>query len=82
MGRFFFQEIRFPGLPHVVLCGILRLVFRICLEEFALPGGVDFVSTMERAIKRRIFLMIFLTMSVLFFELGALFLPLGVDVLV
>ena len=82
MGSLFFQEIHFPGIPIVVLCGILRLVLSICLEDFAIPGGVAVVFTMETSIKRRMFFMMFLTMFVLFFEFGALFLPLGVAVFV
>ena len=58
------------------------LVFSPCLAYFALPGGVASIFTMEIAIKRRLFLMKFLTIFVLFFELGALFLFLGVAVLV
>ena len=82
VGSLFFQDIRFSGLPLVVIFGILRLVFSLCLEEFALPGGVDFVFTMDTAIKRRLFFMTFLTMFVPFFELGALFLFIVVSVLV
>ena len=82
MGSLFFQEIHFPGLPLVVLCGILRLVLSICLEDFALPGGVAGVFTTERAIQLGMFFMTFLTMLVLFFKLGAPFLPLGVAALV
>ena len=82
MGSFFFQEIHFPGLPLLFLCGILRLVLSLCLDYFALPGGVAVFLTMDRAIKQRLFLMTFLIIFVLFFELGALFLPLGVAVLV
>ena len=81
MGSFIFQEIHFPGLALVVRCVILRLVFSICLEDFALPGGVAGIFTMEIAIQLGMFFMTFLTMLVLFFKLGALFLPLGVSVL-
>ena len=82
MGSLFFQDINFTGFTIVVLCGILRLVLSLFLEEFSLPGGVTAVFTTERAIQRRMFFMTFLTMFVLFFKLGALFLPLGVAVLV
>ena len=82
MGSFLFQEICFFGPSLVVLCGILRLVFSLCLEEFELPGGVVFVFTTEREIKKIYIFMIFLTMFFLLFELGALFLSLGIAALV
>ena len=82
MGSFFFREIHFPVLSLVVLFGILRLVLSLCLEYSAISRGVDIVFTMERAIQRRMFFMTFLSMFVLFFKLGALFLILGVVVLV
>ena len=74
MGDFFLQEIRFPGLPLVMLLGELRLFLDFCLEEVALPGGVTGVFTMKRAIKIGMLLLAFLTMLVLSFELEALFL--------
>ena len=82
MGSFFFQEIHFPGLPLVFLCGILKLVFSLCLEDFALPGGVAFVFSIVRTPWKKFCFMTFLTMFVPFFELGALFLTLGVAVLI
>ena len=82
MGGSFFQNIHFPGLPFVILCGILSLFLAFRLEYFALPGGVAGVFTMEIAIQLGMLFLEFLTMLVLSFKLEALFLPLGVDVLV
>ena len=52
------------------------------LEDSALPGDVAGVFTMERAIKLGMVFLAFLTMFLFSFKLKALFLPLGVAVLV
>ena len=80
MGVFFLQEIHFPILSLVILLGELRLFLAFHLEDVALPGGVAGVFTMKRAIQLGMLLLAFLTMLV--FGLEALFLPLGVTVLV
>ena len=77
----FSKEIHFPGLPLVFLCGIIRLVLAFFIEDFALLGGVAGVFTMERSIQLGIIFLVFLTMLVLFFKLGVLFIPLDVAVL-
>ena len=73
MGDFFFQKIHFPGLPLLILCGIIRLFFAFRLEDFAILGVVAGVFTMERAIHLGILFLAFLTMLVLSFELEAIF---------
>ena len=79
MGRFFLQEIHFPGLPLVILLGELRLFLAFWLEDVALPGGVTGIFTMKKSIQLGVLLLAFLTMLV--FGLEALF-PLWVTVLV
>ena len=49
----FSKDTYFPGLFLVVLCGILRLVLSLLLEEF---GGVAVVFTMERIYSKECFL--------------------------
>ena len=80
MGGFFIQEIHFPGLPLVVLLGELRLFLAFFLEDVALPGGVNDVFTMKREKQLGMMLLEFLTMLV--FLLEALFIPLGVTILI
>ena len=84
MGSFSFQEVHFSGIPLVILSWILRIVFILStwFYDLALPSGVAFFFTMDRAINRRVFLMTFLTAFLPFFELGTLFISLGVAVLV
>ena len=82
MGGFFLQEIQFPGLPLVILLGELRIFLAFRLEEVALPGGVTGVFTMKRAIQLGMLLLVFLTMLVLYFEIGAIFITLGFNILV
>ena len=82
MGRFFLQEIHFPGIPLVVLLGELRLVLAFFLEVVSVPGGLTGFFTMKRAIQLGMLLLAFLTMLVFSFELEALFLLFGVTVLV
>ena len=72
----------FPGIPLVILCGILRLFLAFCLEYFALPGGVAGVFNMEISIQLGMLFLAFLTILVLSFKIEAFFLPLGVAVLV
>ena len=81
-GGFFLQEIHFTGLPFIILLGELRLLLAFRLEDVALPGAVTGVFTMKRAIQLGTPLLAFLTMLVLSFGLEALFLSLGVTVLV
>ena len=75
MGSFSLQEVHFSGFPLEILSWIINIVsiFSPCLEEFALPSGVAFVFTTERAIKRGVFLMTLLTVFFTFLELGTLF---------
>ena len=80
VGGFFLQEIHFPGLPLVILPGEIRIFLVFRLEEVAPHGGVAGVFTMKRAIQLGMLLLVFLIMLV--FGLEALFLPLGVTVLV
>ena len=80
MGGFFLQEIHFPGLPLVILLGELRIFLAFYLADVAPDGGVAGVFTMRRAIQLGMLLLVFLIMLV--FGLEALFLPLGVTVLV
>ena len=82
MRGFLFQEIHFPGLPLVILCVILRLFLAFRIEDFALPGGVADIFTMEREIQLGMIFLAFITMLVLSFKLGGLFLPLGFAVLI
>ena len=82
VGGFFLQEIHFPGLPLLILLGLLRLFLAIRLEDVALPGGVNGVFTMKVVIKLGMLLLVFLTMLVLSFELEAHFLLFGVTVLI
>ena len=58
------------------------LFLSVRLEEFALSRGVAGVLTMERAIQIGMLFLVFLTMLVLSFKFNAIFLPLGVAVLV
>ena len=80
VGRPFLQEIHFPGLPLAILLGELRLFLAFRLEEVVLPGGVTGIFTIKRSIQLGMILLSFLTMLV--FGLEAIFLPLGVTVLV
>ena len=82
MGGFFLQEIHFPGLPLVIILGVLRLFPAFRLEDIALPGGVAGVFTLNRSIQLGILILVFLNMLVLSFELEALFLNFGITVLV
>ena len=81
MGGFFLQDIHFPGLPLVILLGVLMLFIDFCLEDVALPGGVSGIFTIKRAIQLGMLLLSFLTMFVLSIALEALFLLFGVTVL-
>ena len=80
VGGLFIQDIHFPGLPLVILLGGLRIFLAFSLEDIALSLGVTGVFTIKRAIQIGMLLLEFLTMLV--FVLEALFLPLGVTVLV
>ena len=80
MGGFFLQEIHFPGLPILILLGELRLFLAFRFEGVALPGGVTGVFTMKRSIQLVMLLLEFPNMLV--FGLEAIFLTLGVTVLV
>ena len=80
VGGFFLQEIHFPGLTLVIFLGELRLFLAFPLEDVALPGGVAGDFTMKRETQLGMLLLAFLTM--LIFGLEALFIPLGVTVLV
>ena len=80
MGHFFFQEIHLTGLLLVILLGELMLFLDFRLEDVSLPGGVTGIFTMKRAIQLGMMLLEFLTM--IFFGLEVLFLPLGVTFLV
>ena len=82
MGGFFLQDIHFPGLPIVILLGELRLFLAFRLEDVALPGGVTGVFIINRAIQLGMMLLEFITILIFSFGLEALFLPLGVTVLV
>ena len=73
VGGFFLQENHFPGLPLVILIGVLRLLLAFRLGDVALPGGVAGVFTMKRAIQLVMLILAFITMLVLSFELEALF---------
>ena len=57
-------------------------IFRSFLKDVTLPKGVIFIFTGERSIKQGVFLTTFLTVFLLFLELGTLFVSLGVTVLV
>ena len=65
MCSFSLQEVKFFEIPLVILFYIFRIVFIFspCLEEFSLPRGVNFIFTMERAIKRGFILLRFLPFS-------------------
>ena len=80
MGGLFLQEIHFPVLLLVILLGELRLFLGFFLEEVALPGVVTVVFTMKISIQLGMLLLAFLALLV--FGLEALFIPLGVTVLV
>ena len=51
MGGFFLQDIHFPGIPLVILLGVLMLFLDFRLEDVEIPGDVASVFTMNRAIQ-------------------------------
>ena len=84
MVSFCLEEVKFFELLLVIFFStFLGLsIFNPILEDVTLTRGVTFIFTLERAIKLGDFRTMFLTVFLMFLELGTLFVYLGVTVLV